>query len=146
MTVDGETFQVGDSAYLRMTEDFNEDDFADEEVCQLCGCAEPEDIPILECNKCLLGYHLTCLRPPLADVPKVSQKLANFVAIVRSAAHTNTSLHYHLQLHWSWSACTCMFAGPMQEMQEVSQLAPLITVVGSFNNCWITVLLMQAMH
>lgn len=70
--VNGDTFHVGDSAYLMMTIDFNEDEFAEEEVCQVCGSAEQEDVPILECNKCLLGYHLNCLKPPLAEVPKVS--------------------------------------------------------------------------
>lgn len=72
VVLDGETFCVGDSAYLILTDDFDEDDFAEEEVCQVCKSAEPDNVPILECNKCLLGYHLTCLRPPLAEVPKVS--------------------------------------------------------------------------
>ena len=72
VVVDGSTFHVGDSAYLIMTDDFDEEDFAEEEVCQVCGSAEPEDVPIVECNKCLFGYHLTCLKPPLAEVPKVS--------------------------------------------------------------------------
>ena len=71
VVADGEIFRVGDSAYLRMTKDFDENDFAEEEVCQVCGSAESDGVPILECNKCLLGYHLTCLRPPLAEVPKV---------------------------------------------------------------------------
>ena len=71
VTVDGDTFSVGDSAYLRMTDDFDEDDFTEVEVCQMCGHAEPEEVPMLECNKCLLGYHITCLRPPLTNVPKV---------------------------------------------------------------------------
>lgn len=70
--VDGHTYHVGDSAYLKMTDDFDEDDFAEEEVCQVCGSSEPLDVPLLECNKCLLGYHLTCLKPPLVAVPKVS--------------------------------------------------------------------------
>ncbi|KAL0033288.1 hypothetical protein WJX77_001908 [Trebouxia sp. C0004] len=61
---------VGDSAYLRMTDDFDEDEFTELEVCQMCGHTEPEEVPMLECNNCLLGYHLTCLRPPLTDVPK----------------------------------------------------------------------------
>lgn len=70
--VNGDQFHVGDSAYLIMTDDFDEDEFAEEEVCQVCGSAEQEDVPILECNQCLLGYHLNCLKPPLAEVPKVS--------------------------------------------------------------------------
>ncbi len=71
VTVDEDTFSVGDSAYLRMTDDFDEDEFTEVEVCQMCGHAEPEEVPMIECNKCLLGYHITCLRPPLTDVPKV---------------------------------------------------------------------------
>ena len=71
VTVDGETFGVGDSAYIAMTEDFDEDDFAEVEVCQVCGFVEPEDIPMVECDACLQGYHITCLNPPLPTVPKV---------------------------------------------------------------------------
>lgn len=91
VTVDGETFRVGDSAYLMMTEDFDEDDFAETEVCQVCGSAEPDDIPRLECNKCLLGYHLTCLRPPLAEVPKVCQQLANVALLLLQICWANTT-------------------------------------------------------
>lgn len=28
-------------------------------------------VPMLECNGCLRGFHLDCLRPPLDAVPKV---------------------------------------------------------------------------
>ena len=72
VVVDGETFRMGDSAYLILTNDFDEDEFAEEEACQVCGSAEQEGILMVECDKCLLGYHLTCLKPPLAEVPKVS--------------------------------------------------------------------------
>ena len=71
VTVDGETFKVGDSAYLRMTDDFDEDEFTEVEVCQICGAAEPEDVARVECDKCLMGYHISCLKPPLTAVPKV---------------------------------------------------------------------------
>lgn len=71
VTVDGNTFSGGDSVYIMMTNSFDVDEFADVEVCQVCGQTEPEDVPILECNKCLQGYHLTCLTPPLEEVPKV---------------------------------------------------------------------------
>ena len=79
VTVDGDTFSVGDDAYIRMTEDFDEDEFTEEEVCQMCGHTEPEEVPMIECDKCLLGYHITCLRPPLTHVSEVM-------------FHTNTSL------------------------------------------------------
>ncbi len=71
VTVDGDTFSVGDNAYIRMTDDFDEDEFTEEEVCQICGHTEPEEVPRIECDKCLLGYHITCLRPPLTHVPEV---------------------------------------------------------------------------
>lgn len=71
VTVDGDTFSVGDSMYVRMKNSLNVDEFAEEEVCQVCGQAEPEKVPRLECDRCLQGYHLTCLDPPLTEVPKV---------------------------------------------------------------------------
>ena len=68
---DGETFKVGDSAYVVMDPDTFDWEAAEEEVCQVCGSAECDTL--LECDKCLLGFHLSCLRPPLKDVPKVLQ-------------------------------------------------------------------------
>ncbi|KAA6424992.1 MAG: origin recognition complex subunit 1-like [Trebouxia sp. A1-2] len=70
VTVDGDTFSVGDDAYLRMTDDFDEDEFTEVELCQMCGYTEPQEVPMIECDRCLLGYHITCLRPPLTNVPK----------------------------------------------------------------------------
>ena len=71
VSVDGDAFSVGDSVYVRMTNSLDVDAFAEEEVCQVCGQAEPEEVPRLECDRCLQGYHLTCLDPPLTEVPKV---------------------------------------------------------------------------
>ena len=71
VTVNGDTFSVGDNAYIQMTDDFDEDEFTEVEVCQMCGHTEPEEVSMVECDKCLLGYHITCLRPPLTSVPKV---------------------------------------------------------------------------
>ena len=66
---DGETFKVGDSAYVVMDPDAFDWEAEEEEVCQVCGSAEGDTL--LECDRCLLGYHLKCLKPPLKDVPKV---------------------------------------------------------------------------
>lgn len=79
VTVDGNSFTVGDSAYVSMTEDFDEDDFIEVEACQLCGSTEPEDVPMLECNGCLLGYHIACLTPPLSAVPKVTSAKCEYM-------------------------------------------------------------------
>ena len=92
ITVDGDTFAVGDNAYIRMTNDFDEDDFTEEEVCQVCGRVEPEDTPIMECNQCLQGYHITCLTPPLTSVPKVKKaySLHTCCCCCLSQCHTTT--------------------------------------------------------
>lgn len=71
VTADGDTFSVGDSAYVMMTNSFDVDEFADVEVCQVCGDTGPEELTMLECTKCLEGYHLSCLTPPLTEVPAV---------------------------------------------------------------------------
>lgn len=46
----------------------------DEEVfaCPACGGTDTEKPTLmLECSKCLGGWHLGCLEPPLSDVPEV---------------------------------------------------------------------------
>ena len=101
--VDGDTFSVGDSAYVRMTNSFNAEDFADVELCQICGQAEPEDIAMLECNKCLQGYHLTCLTPPLAEVPKVFH-------------HSNATALTLCALCMLSMVCTCLLMSDLQRI------------------------------
>lgn len=45
------------------------------EVCEVCNKAEKRRgqkvIHLLECDRCLRGFHLDCLKPPLPAVPKV---------------------------------------------------------------------------
>lgn len=43
----------------------------EEARCVACGSEEKEEVAMLECSRCLGGWHLTCLDPPLADVPEV---------------------------------------------------------------------------
>ena len=54
-------------------------DFEDErELCELCGKVDKQAkgrrgqaIPLLECGKCLRGFHSSCLAPPLSSIPEV---------------------------------------------------------------------------
>jgi hypothetical protein len=34
-------------------------------------------VALLECDKCLRGFHLDCLQPPLAAVPEVTPTSSN---------------------------------------------------------------------
>ena len=69
------TYRVGDSAYIIMEPGVygSEEEY---EPCEVCARAKKtagrREIPLLECDRCLRGYHLTCLEPPLPDVPKAS--------------------------------------------------------------------------
>ncbi|VDO04879.1 unnamed protein product [Rodentolepis nana] len=47
-------------------------------ICEICGQANDEDKLIL-CDDCDISYHIFCLDPPLADVPKGSWKCNNCV-------------------------------------------------------------------
>ena len=44
------------------------------EPCEVCQLAvrrtKGREVPMLECERCLRGYHTSCLEPPLASVPK----------------------------------------------------------------------------
>ncbi len=53
-----------------------QDDSAEaEEVCEVCNKADKKRgrrfVELLECDRCLRGYHLDCLEPPLDAVPEV---------------------------------------------------------------------------
>lgn len=77
-TIDGGIVKVGDSAYCVLKlEEFNElrtkQGLDDLQPCEVCDkiIKKPKSA-LLECNKCLRGYHLSCLSPPLQSVPEVS--------------------------------------------------------------------------
>ena len=69
VNLDGEIFAVGDSAYVvnSKTEDFDEDEDA---LCMVCRDPVDDDRVMLECDMCLTGWHMCCLRPPLTNVPE----------------------------------------------------------------------------
>ena len=70
--MDGETFRAGDCVYV-LGDDFQQAWLSDdeEEPCEVCGSTHLE-VDMLECSRCLRGFHLACLRPKLKAVPKVS--------------------------------------------------------------------------
>ena len=54
-----------------------------DEPCELCGGAQQTDANLLlECERCLRGFHMACLDPPLSAVPEVRRCTA---VLLRSA-------------------------------------------------------------
>ena len=71
--LDDEIFRVGDQVYLVLDEALLEKGFEDEEdECYSCGICKSahHKSKLLECSKCLGGFHLHCLDPPLKEVPE----------------------------------------------------------------------------
>lgn len=72
--LDGEVFRVGDQVYVVIDESLlgsGLDDEQDEShSCGICGSSDQRKSKLLECGKCLGGFHLRCLNPPLKEVPE----------------------------------------------------------------------------
>lgn len=70
----GIAYQVGCSAYVVIEAEAGAA-ACELEVCEVCELTKKKrgrkEVPMLECDKCLRGYHLDCLDPPLAAVPEV---------------------------------------------------------------------------
>ncbi|KAL0371115.1 UNVERIFIED_CONTAM: Origin of replication complex subunit [Sesamum angustifolium] len=67
---DGGEFSAGDDVYVKRREDGSSDD-EDPEVEECRACFKPAGKRIMiECDDCLNGFHLTCLKPPLKEVPE----------------------------------------------------------------------------
>lgn len=71
--LDGDNFRKGDIVYVVIDEsllggalDESETDAA--AVCGICNLKSKKD-GLLECNRCLGGFHLSCLDPPLDAIP-----------------------------------------------------------------------------
>nr|AAK69447.1 origin recognition complex 1 [Arabidopsis thaliana] len=66
-------FEIGDDVYVMRTEDANPDEEEEEdpeiEDCQICFKSHTNTI-MIECDDCLGGFHLNCLKPPLKEVPE----------------------------------------------------------------------------
>ncbi|EPS68518.1 hypothetical protein M569_06243, partial [Genlisea aurea] len=67
---DGVEFSAGDNVYVKRREDAESDDEdPDVEECRVCFKAGGSKI-MIECDDCLNGFHLKCLKPPLKEVPE----------------------------------------------------------------------------
>ena len=61
-----------------------------DEPCELCGEARQTDANLLlECERCLRGFHMACLTPPLTHVPEVRTAAPALPAQPDPALHTN---------------------------------------------------------
>ncbi|KAF8077349.1 hypothetical protein N665_1044s0009 [Sinapis alba] len=67
---DSVQFQIGDDVYVKRKEDEEEDDDAEIEDCRICFKSGSINNVMLECDDCLGGFHLKCLKPPLKEVPE----------------------------------------------------------------------------
>ena len=66
---DGGEFAVGDDVYVKRRENASSDDEEVEvEECRVC--FKSGKAVMIECDDCLGGFHLKCLKPPLKEVPE----------------------------------------------------------------------------
>lgn len=66
---DGGEFEVGDDVYVKRREDASSDDeYTEVEDCRVC--FKSGKAVMIECDDCLGGFHLKCLKPPLKEVPE----------------------------------------------------------------------------
>ncbi|XP_020590675.1 origin of replication complex subunit 1-like isoform X2 [Phalaenopsis equestris] len=69
LVYDGGGFGVGDDVYVKRRDDAESDeDDPEAEECRIC--FEIGSSLMIECDNCLGGFHLRCLRPPLLEVPE----------------------------------------------------------------------------
>ncbi|KAL5567141.1 hypothetical protein UlMin_030305 [Ulmus minor] len=66
---DGGEFAVGDDVYVKRREDASSDE-EDPEVEECRVCFKAGKALMIECDDCLGGFHLKCLKPPLKEVPE----------------------------------------------------------------------------
>ncbi|KAJ8751135.1 hypothetical protein K2173_016316 [Erythroxylum novogranatense] len=62
-------FEVGDDVYVKRRDDASSDD-EEPEVEECSVCFKAGKMVMIECDNCLGGFHLKCLRPPLKEVPE----------------------------------------------------------------------------
>ncbi|CAH8387942.1 unnamed protein product [Eruca vesicaria subsp. sativa] len=68
---DSVEFQIGDDVYVKRKEEEEEDDDDVEiEDCRICFKSGSINNVMIECDDCLGGFHLKCLKPPLKEVPE----------------------------------------------------------------------------
>jgi origin recognition complex subunit 1 len=67
---DGGEFAVGDDVYVKRREGAEESDAEDPEQEECRVCFRAGGGVMVECDGCLGGFHLRCVRPPLRRVPE----------------------------------------------------------------------------
>ena len=92
----GFSYQVGCSAYVVL--DAEAGAAASElEVCEICEMTKKKrgrkEVPMLECDKCLRGYHLDCLDPPLDAVPEVRGPVPYLYCLALKIQLINITFH-----------------------------------------------------
>ncbi|GJU53727.1 origin of replication complex subunit 1A-like protein [Tanacetum coccineum] len=68
VSYDGGEFAIGDDVYVKSREE-DEDSEEDPEVEECRTCFKVGRSVMIECDDCLGGFHLKCLKPPLRSVP-----------------------------------------------------------------------------
>ncbi|KAG6556109.1 hypothetical protein Mapa_002050 [Marchantia paleacea] len=68
VVLDGVEFRLGEDVYVRKSGSTCSESDTEVEECQVCG--EVDEKIMIECDKCLSGFHLTCIDPPLEDIPE----------------------------------------------------------------------------
>ena len=88
---------MGDDAYVivdmkafEAAGGFEESD----EPCELCGGVQQSDANLLlECERCLRGFHMACLDTPLSAVPEVGRKMHSCSAGVCALSRLHAAVH-----------------------------------------------------
>lgn len=77
-------YSVNDDVYIIETGDSKELPFDDDDdLCCVCHASDDSG-NMIECSRCLGGFHMTCLKPKLKKVPEVR-------------------LHVRLDSLWAWA-------------------------------------------
>ncbi len=91
----GIIYQVGCSAYVVIDPEAGAE-ACELEVCEVCQVTKKrrgrKEVPMLECDKCLRGYHLDCLSPPLDAVPEVRRPAFMAYRYIISSLSTKAGL------------------------------------------------------
>ena len=104
--------RVGDSAYVTMNVDEDGEE-CDLEACEMCQRTRKmrgrREVPLLECDQCLRGYHLDCLDPALEEVPKVCLHYVSPITLAPLVLEAGAAT-FVWTLHWK--CCTQRVSSP----------------------------------
>lgn len=74
--IEDERFEIGDDVYIALSDDVLSPGALGEEgnivhLCRACEKRGTKKSVLIECTKCMHGYHLHCSDPPLSEIPEV---------------------------------------------------------------------------